>query len=275
MSRQIDERGLMVFDDVHGMPTTDEPFTTPYMVLSLNIEGWMKIDCDSHPVCFHRHDIAVMSPRHVLCAHETSADYHTILIVMSVAFQEEKKRDSTTVYRDNFHYLTRPHISLTDEQFDFVYQLFRLIQKVSLIESTDRWEILGHLLNSLFLSLKNFRHENGIEEHKPSTKEQLFTNFYHAITQHYTQSREVRYYAEMSHLSPKHFATIIKKQTKTNALEWINGYVIVQAKTLLRYQKHLTVQEISFKLGFPDQATFSRFFKTRCGMSPKEYREQG
>ncbi len=270
---QIDERGLMFFDDVHSMPTYGEPFTTPYMVLSLNLEGWVKADCDMRPVCFNRHDIAVLPPRHILCAHEVSAGYHAMLIVMSPRFQAERKQDSTAAYRDNFHYLTHPHVSLNDQQFDVVYRLFRMVQSISLMDSPLRDDMLAHQLNTLFMLLQDYRHENGVREHEPTAQEQLFNNFYKAVAQHYTQSREVRYYADMFHLSPKHFAALIKQHTQINALEWINGYVLVQAKLLLRYKKYLTIQEVALKLGFTDQGAFSRFFKLRCNMSPTEYRE--
>jgi len=273
MANQIDERGLMVFEDVHSMPSYDEPFTTPYMVLSLNIEGWVRAECDMRPVCFERHDIAVLPPRHVICAHEVSPDYHVMLIVMSRDFQEDRKRDSNVVYRDNFHYLTKPHVKLDDEQFETIYQLFRLVKVASESDSEARIEILTNLLNTVFLLLQDYRRKNGVEEHEPSSQEVLFTRFYQAITQHYTESREVRFYADMFHVSPKHFGTLIKLHTKTNALEWINGYVEVQAKMMLRHESQMTVQEIALKLGFSDQATFSRFFRSRCGMSPTEYRE--
>ncbi len=272
MAQQIDDRGLMVFD-VKGMPELGEPFVTTYMVLALNLKGWVKATCDMRPVCFEHHDIAVLPPRHILHTREVSTDYHGLLIVMSRQFQEKRKQDSTDTFRDNFHYLTKPHISLNDKQFDSIYQLYALIRNINQTDSPTREEKITHLLNVLFLLLQDYRRENGIGEHEPSAQEQLFTQFYQAITQHYRESREVRFYAEMFHLSPKHFATIIKKHTKTNALEWINGYVIVQAKVLLRYQQQLTIQEIALKLGFADQATFSRFFKTYCGMSPSAYRE--
>ncbi len=272
-TRQIEEQGLMVFD-VYSMPTYNEPFATSYMVLVLNLEGTVEAECDMRPVLFQRHDIAVLPPRHILCTHHTSDDYHALLIAMSPDFQEERKKDSTAAYRDNFHYLSQPHLSLTDNQFTIIYQLFGLVRTMSQTSGPTREEKITHLLNTIFLLLQDYRRENGLSEHEPSSQEQLFNRFYKAITQHYTESREVRFYAELFHLSPKHFATIIKQHTKTNALEWINGYVTVQSKIMLRYHQQLTIQEIATKLGFTDQATFSRFFKSRCGLSPTEYREQ-
>lgn len=84
----------------------------------------------------------------------------------------------------------------------------------------------------------------------------------------------MRFYADLFCLSPKHFAAVIKQQTGINASDWISNYVMIQAKTLLRHQHQLTVQQIALRLGFPDQATFSRFFKVNEGVSPTEFREK-
>lgn len=271
-SHEIDERGLMVFD-VHSMPTGTESFTTPYMVLVLNMEGYVKAECDMRAVVFQPHDIAVLPPRHVIRAIQVSADYHAEMIVMSVAFQEARKQDSTYAYRDNFHYLTKPHVTLNDEQFKVISRLFWMVQTISQKDSMSRDAMLAHQLNTIFLMLQDYRRENGVAEHEPTDKEQLFARFYHAITQHYTESREVRYYAGIFHMAPKYFSTVIRHHTKTKALDWINGYVMVQAKIMLRYE-HMTVQEVALKLGFTDQAAFSRFFKSGSGMTPTEYKEQ-
>ena len=151
----------------------------------------------------------------------------------------------------------------------------QMLHTVSLMESDNRWQMLGDLLEVLFLMLQDYRRQNGIDDHKYTPREVLFARFYRAITEHYQQSREVRFYADMFHLSPKHFAAIIKQHTNINALDWINSYVTIQAQTLLRYHHELTVQEIAIRLGFSEQASFSRFFKVNTGLSPTEYRERG
>jgi len=276
MTQHIEEKGLMVFDvkrkPIEVMHDYGEPFSSPYMLLALYLDGWVKCECDMRPFFFKRHDIAVLPPIHILCAQDASPDYHVMIIVMSRDFIEKRKQD-TRLYHDNFYYLTEPHKSLNEKQFTIVHNLFRLIQDISETTSPAREEMLTNLLNTLLLLLQEYRREEGVEEKEPSAREQLFAHFYQAITQHYTESREVRYYAELFHLSPKYFASVIKQHTNTNALEWINGYVEVQAKLLLCYQRQLTVQEIALKLGFADQASFGRFFKKRSGMSPTEYRE--
>ncbi|MBQ9655727.1 MAG: AraC family transcriptional regulator [Prevotella sp.] len=271
---EIAERGLMVFDDICSMPIYHEPFTTNLMTIGVNLCGWVKAECDMRPLLFQAHDLAVLTPHHILCAHESSADYHAMLIVLSPAFQEMMKRRYPHVYRDNHHYLYRQDIHLNERQFQRVVDCFRLLRDVSREDSPRRDEMLGNLLEVLFLLLQDYRHENGIENHRPTPREELFTNFHNAIEQHYRESREVCYYADLFHLSPKHFATVIKQQTGTGALQWINSYVIIQAKSLLRHHRQMTIQQITTQLGFPDQAAFSRYFKNNTGLSPTQYRER-
>ena len=104
--------------------------------------------------------------------------------------------------------------------------------------------------------------------------QQLLYRFQNAVVTHYQKSREVQFYANLLCLSPKYFGSIIKEQTGIPAGEWITRYVIVQAKSLLRHSTNLNIQQISYQLGFPDPAAFTRYFKANTGMSPKEYREK-
>ena len=269
----IDKLGLVVFDNVRQMPTYGEPFTTPYTVIVLNLQGWLKTECNTRPVVFRKHDIAVLSPNNILCAHESSDDYKAMLIAISPTFQDEVKRRHPATYRDSYHYYYRQDIPLTDKQFNTVHSIFLLLQSVSHSDCSHRWEMLGNLLEVLSLLLQDYRHENGIADHSPSPREELFINFHQAIVAHFRESREVKFYADMFHLSPRHFATVIKKQTNVNALDWISNYVIIQAKSALA-RFDVSIQQVAYALGFPDQATFSRYFKHNTGLSPKEFREQ-
>ncbi|MBQ1732382.1 MAG: AraC family transcriptional regulator, partial [Bacteroidales bacterium] len=54
---------------------------------------------------------------------------------------------------------------------------------------------------------------------------------------------------------------------------WIQQHVTITAKTLLRTEEQFSLQEISERLGFPDLASFSRYFKRETGISPREYRK--
>jgi AraC-like DNA-binding protein len=273
-SSLIEERGLVVYDDLRELPAYEEAFSTPYTVIVLNLSGWVKAECDMRPVFFQPHNLAVLMHHHIHYFHEHSNDYRAIMVVMSPEFQNELKRRFPSTYRDVHHYIFKQEVPLNEDQFATIHNLLLLLKSVSETTSHKRMDMIGHQLEVLFDLLQEYRRENGIEDHQPSQREDLFARFYQAIIDHHRESREVHFYASMFNLTPKHFSTVIKQLTNISALEWITSHVIIQAKALLRNHDHLTVQQISHKLGFPDQSIFSRYFKNATGMSPKEYREQ-
>ena len=273
-SDEIAERGLVVFDDIREMPLYNEPYVTDLMTIGLTVSGRVRAECNMKPAMFESHDLVVLMPNHILSFRDTSADYQAMAVVMSRAFQEELRVRYPDGYRNTNHYLYRPNVNLSGHQFQRILDMFHLLKDISCEDSPFRTAMLGHLLEVMFMQLEDYRRENGVEPYIPSLREELFYNFYNAIELHYRESREVQFYADLFHLSPNHFSSVIKQQTNISALQWINSYIIIQAKSMLRHHRQMTIQEIANHLGFPDQASFSRYFKTNTGLSPTEYREQ-
>jgi AraC-like DNA-binding protein len=269
----IYERGLMVFDDICNMPVIDESYTSPFMTVCLCMQGNVRGECDMRPYTFRPHAISVLAPDRILCVHEVSDDYRAMLLVMSPQFRTEMIRRFPSIYNDNYRYMWQADMVLTNRQFETLHMLFVLLHTVSQGDSPYRTDMLANLLEVLFLTMQDYRCENGYGDYHPSAQEQLFARFYEAIIEHYRESHEVRFYASLLHLTPKYFSTIIKQQTGINALQWINSYITIQAKSLLRHRE-LTIQQVALQLGFADQAAFSRYFKNNAGMSPTDYRQQ-
>ena len=138
-------------------------------------------------------------------------------------------------------------------------------------EGIYRDELISSAFHTLMVLLSSFRHEQ--LESQQDTDNQLSHKFNDAVIEHYRESREVGFYARMFHLSPKYFSTLIKQESGISASEWIDRYVALQAKAMLQQQRHLTIQQVADRLGFTEQASFSRFFKNQTNLSPTEFRE--
>lgn len=266
----IEERGVVVIDDVTAMPTYSEPYVSPHLVVGLNKRGYVKAEYDMQPVEFWPQEISVLYPNHIVLAHESSPDYLATLVVVSGEFLQRLKHRSS--FRNHLEYLHRPAFRLTDEQYATVLEMIRLMDKVSRMEVAGRTNMLESLLDVFSQLVDEYRFEN---EGKPSeqlTNDLLLSRFFDEVVAHYRESREVKFYADLLHLSPKYFSSIIRRSTGMGAGEWIANYVIVQAKLLLNTRMDLSIQQIASELGFPDSSTFSRYFKKGTGVSPIECR---
>lgn len=79
------------------------------------------------------------------------------------------------------------------------------------------------------------------------------------------------FYADQLCLSPKYLSKLIKEVSGKSAPEWINAYVMLEAKHLLKYTD-ISIKEIVFKLNFSNQTVLYKYFKAHTGMTPTEYR---
>jgi AraC family transcriptional activator of pobA len=52
----------------------------------------------------------------------------------------------------------------------------------------------------------------------------------------------------------------------------LDEMILLEAKVLLK-QTDLSISEIAYKIGEKGSSNFSRFFRTKTGVTPKEYRE--
>ncbi|MFT3824006.1 MAG: helix-turn-helix domain-containing protein [Chitinophagaceae bacterium] len=81
----------------------------------------------------------------------------------------------------------------------------------------------------------------------------------------------VAYCAEQLHLSPNYFGDLIKKETGSTALDYIQLKVIEEAKEKI-FDPGKSINEIADELGFRYQQHFTRLFKQKTGITPNEYR---
>lgn len=100
-----------------------------------------------------------------------------------------------------------------------------------------------------------------------------FDRFIRLLQDNYRQEHSIRFYAEQMHLSPKYLSLMIKKVSGRLATQWIDDYVILEAKNLIKYST-MSIQEIAYTLHFPNQSFFGKYFKRHTGLSPKAYRRQ-
>ncbi len=82
----------------------------------------------------------------------------------------------------------------------------------------------------------------------------------------------VAYFADKACLSNGYFGDLIKKETGITAQRYIQQRVIERAKQLV-LDDTLSVNQISYILGFQYPQHFTRLFKRETGMTPTQYKQ--
>lgn len=118
------------------------------------------------------------------------------------------------------------------------------------------------------------KHFDSIENvNRPlSRRSNYVSDFMQLVYTHHTKERSVAFYAAKLFISPKYLSLIIKEATGRSAAEWIDAYVLLEAKNMLRFSGK-NVQQIAYELNFTNQSSFGKYFKHLTGMSPTEFQK--
>jgi AraC-like DNA-binding protein len=77
--------------------------------------------------------------------------------------------------------------------------------------------------------------------------------------------------AEAAFLSPNYLSQLLKKHTGLAFVDWLTGRRMEKARDLLAHTSE-RVSTIAHRVGFPDEAYFTRRFSQRFGVAPTAYR---
>lgn len=126
---------------------------------------------------------------------------------------------------------------------------------------------------AMVMAISSFFLETAYRCYEPTSEgtNRIVDQFIEMVQQHFKTQRFLNYYAQRLEISPKHLSRTVKKETGFTAVEWIERYVILEAKVLLK-STNKNIQQISDELNFPSQSFFGKYFKKNVGMSPVQFR---
>lgn len=176
--------------------------------------------------------------------------------------------NSTSIYS----YINRtPVLQLKQENIDVLNLFYEDIAKLVKTEnSIYAYKSLLYSFVAFFYRYvcKMFLHAS-MDDH--SSKGRISDQFISLVQKNFKAERFLDFYANELSITPKHLSRTVKNQTGFTAVEWIEKYVILEAKVMLK-SSNMTIQQIADELNFPSQSFFGKYFKKNIGVSPKEYR---
>ncbi|MDE7149022.1 MAG: helix-turn-helix domain-containing protein [Bacteroidales bacterium] len=105
----------------------------------------------------------------------------------------------------------------------------------------------------------------------PSRTQVKYEEFLALVSENFMTEKSVAFYAEKMYMTPKYLTTLVKNVSGKTATDWIDTFLVLEAKNLLKYSD-LTAKEIGYRLNFRSIPSFHKFFKSQTGLTPNEYR---
>jgi AraC-like DNA-binding protein len=214
----------------------------------------------------------IVRPNQILHYEHISEDFDGDCLVISHRFAPEllplidKQAALSAAIREN------PYAQLDRESMPFIKRYFFMLKKImTLTENPYRLEMVKHLTTMVFYMAYPF-FQKRINTTKQTRQSLLVEQFTNLVRENYSHERSTTFYAGKLCLTPKYLSQVIKSTTGKSASDWIDDFVILEAKALLK-STNMTIQQISDELNFPSQSFFGKYFKRIVGISPKDYRE--
>ena len=244
-------------------------------------KGHFSLDINLNTYDIHENSLLVVVPGNIvkLSAYKEDhiGDAELLFALVSREFLSSIRFDFNKVFQDSIRVWKNPCITLQGEELDLAEDYFNLTRKILSSRQDNKREILGSLLTSFIyvaLSLWTQRLASAPPEESASSARvnQVFERFLALVTEYHNEQRGVAFYADKLCLTPKYLSKLVKLSSGRSAPDWIDSYVILEAKNLLKYSDK-PIKEIVYLLHFPNQSVFYKFFKAHTGQTPSEYRK--
>ena len=208
---------------------------------------------------------------------EEIGDVDLIFSLFSRDFMGGIRLDFNKIYQDSIRVLKNPCIHLREDDKTLADDYFTIAKKVISSGRDNKREILSSLFASFsYFAIGIWTRKMALhreEDTRSSARvNQVFERFIALVTEYHSSQRGVGFYADKLCLTPKYLSKLVKQASGRSAPDWIDSFVILEAKNMLKYSER-TIKEVVFALHFPNQSVFYKFFKAHTGLTPSQYRK--
>lgn len=246
------------------------------LIIGVGTEGETSLTSNLQEFRLKKDSLFIFSPKHILQV-QSNNRFKAHLIVIAPDFLKRINIDTKRMMPLFLQFGSLPCMELTHAESQSLRSFISMVEQELKGSETDfSSEIIGGLIAATIYKVGDVLY-NYLSEHPEvqnpihNRAEEYFKQFTHLLGEHYRTERSVGFYARQLCITPKYLTTLIKRISGKSVSEWIDSYVILEAKTLLKYS-NMSVQEIAYYLNFPNQSFFGSYFKRNTGMSPSQYK---
>ncbi len=245
------------------------------MTMILCTDGEVNVDVNLESFQLIKNTIMVVGPDSVINVHNISSDnLNAYVFIISPDFIRDINFELNLVATMSMTSNNPPLLTLSDNEVSLIKRYLDLIHYNTVDNPDARFirSISRSLIAAAVYQLMQFvsTRTEKMENTTMSRRANYVKEFLHLVNQYHRQERGVAFYASKLFISAKYLSLIIKESTGRSAAEWIDDYVILEAKNLLRFSGK-NVQQIAYELNFTNQSSFGKYFKHLTGMSPTKF----
>lgn len=247
-------------------------------IIGVGTEGETTVSFNLREYDLKKDSMFIFGPRNILQV-RSEEHFKAHVLAISPEMMRRINIDTKHIMPLLLQFGTHPCIELSPTESQSLRSFIALVeQEVQGPETDFARDIISELIAATIYKIGDTLHHYLVEhpevESPARTRaEEYFRHFMELLGEHFKQERSVGFYARLLCITPKYLTTLIKRISGKSVSEWIDDYVIIEAKTLLKYS-NMSVQEIAYHLNFPNQSFFGSYFKRNSGMSPSQYKEQ-
>jgi len=246
------------------------------LIIGVGTEGETSLTSNLQEFRLKKDSLFIFSPKHILQV-QSNNRFKAHLIVIAPDLLKRINIDTKRMMPLFLQFGSLPCMELTHAESQSLRSFISMVEQELKGSETDfSSEIIGGLIAATIYKVGDIL-THYLTEHPEvdspihNRAEEYFRQFTELLGEHYKHERSVGFYARQLCITPKYLTTLIKRISGKSVSEWIDNYVILEAKTLLKYS-NMSVQEIAYYLNFPNQSFFGSYFKRNAGMSPSQYK---
>lgn len=265
---------LLLIDDIEKVPLPNEPRRMKCILLGICLHGKAQYSVDTEEYLVTPGDVIIINEGTVTDNYMLSPDCKGMGILISIDFFRETIKGMHELSQLFLFSRTHPVFNLTQDEISLIKAYFKAIKfKVDDKNHHFRSDVVRSLMMSMIYDISNgiYRIQQA-NDRRQTRAEVIFTSFIKLVETNFRHERRVGWYGEQLCITPKYLSETVKQVSKRTPNEWIDNYVILEARVMLR-NTNMSIKEIAQELHFPNQSFLGKFFKEHVGMSPSEYRK--
>lgn len=247
-------------------------------IIGVGTEGETSVSFNLHEFRLKKDSMFIFTPKNILQVNSQQY-FKADVIAISHDFMRRINIDIKNMMPLFLKFVENPTLALTPEESRSMRGMIAQIERETRGPETHfSFDIVSGLIAATIYKVGDImyhylaEHPEG-QNNSHNRAEEYFKQFTHLLGEHFREERSVGFYARQLCITPKYLTTLIKRISGQSVSEWIDNYVILEAKTLLKYST-MSIQEIAYYLNFPNQSFFGSYFKRNTGMSPSQYKAQ-